>query len=73
MRLWDEANVCGLQAIRANTVVSHYNHVYNKKYTSVQFWNYFMCTFQQTNPAQSDIATSKWLECVQGPSISGGS
>ena len=59
VRLWDEAYVCGLQAIRANTAVSHYSHVYNKKYTTLhELWNYLVRTFQQTNPAQQNIATS---------------
>ena len=61
VRLWDEANVCGLQAIRANKAVSRYSHVFNKKCTTVyELWNYLVRTFQKTNLAQQNIAASKW-------------
>ena len=55
---WDEANASGLQAIRANTATSHYSHVYNSKYATVyELWNYLVRTFNQTNPAQQNLAT----------------
>ena len=71
MNAWDVANSSGLQAIRANTAASHYSHVYNPKFTTVyELWNYLMRTFQQTNPAQQNLATQKWLACMQGPTTS---
>ena len=68
---WDEANASGLQAIGANTVTSHYSHVYNSTYTTVyELYNYLVRTSNQTNPAQQNLATQKWLMCVQGPTPS---
>ena len=59
-REWDEVNASGLQAIRANTTTSHYSHVYNSKYATVhELWNYLVRTFNQTNPAQQNLATQK--------------
>ena len=59
---WDEANASGLQAIQANTATSHYSHVYNSEYATVyELWNYLVRTFNQTNPAQPNLATQKWL------------
>ena len=66
-REWDEVNASGLQAIQANTASSHYSHVYKSKCATVyELWNYFVRTFNQINPAQQNLATQKWLACVQG-------
>ena len=48
MNVWDVANSSGLQAIRANTPTSHYNHVYNSKFTTVyELWNYLVVIFSK--------------------------
>ena len=64
-------NSSGLQAIRANSATLHYSHVYNPKFTTVyELWNYLVRTFQQTNPARQNLATQKWLACMQSPTTS---